>query len=651
MGARTSFVEWECKAPARPQRLSTPTVPFPTPPPSFSTLFLTPFPSSPPTAGPDHSAAASSTTAPSTAVTTAPGGPPLPSRADPRPVADRAFQADAARRVGSFLTTHGYDGPLGPKTLASPTTKEFLAIMGFLARTADPGGKPLGRPEDDVPALFRRLRYPFAISKTALHSIGSSHTWPPLLAALAWLVELLAYRDAAACAGGVGGGLAAAALAAAEDVLSAAASPGSHRRPAGASPVEVAKVRSDRAFYAYVADSYGAYLAGDVGQRAASRASERRAAFDALEARETARAATLESEVSALQARLAALEAEPTPLAAAKARADEAAADRAELDGLIASLRGHADGLKTQLADAQARAGLAAEAAAAAQATAAAARKKVATQTLSVEDAARMERERGRLAGEVAERAVARAAAAARAAELEAGLAAALDALEAGPVADYNTAAAHLGLVPRAAKRSGGANLEARLDRDGAAGAAATGGDTTPLLGICFKGAVRPALERASTSIAQKTRDLEGERRALEERLADLEAAAKERSAEVTASEKAVARLEADVAADKLAADAEVATALAQADVLKAEVDALRGSAAGAAAAADAELAAAAASADEEVCALATEEAALATALEDAVAACLAHKEVMAAAVASAAAGVGAARDAVVEGV
>ena len=570
-------------------------------------------------------------------------------------MSDRAFQAECARSVGAYLTARGYDGPLGPKTLSSPTTKEFLAVMGFLARAADPAGKPLGRPEDDVPALFRRLRYPFAISRTALHSIGSSHTWPPLLAALAWMVELLAYREAAAAGGGVGGGLAAAAAAAAADVERAAgpaASAGHAAAPDRRSPVELAKVRSDRAFYAYVADSYGAFLAGGDAAAAATatRACERRAAFDALEVRENARAEALAGEVSALQARLAALEAEPTPLAAARARADEVAADRAKLDSLLSSLRGHADGLRSSLADARARAGLAAEAAASAQAAAAAARKKVATQSLSVDDAARMEVERARLAGEVADRAAARTAALARSAELDAALAAALDALEAGPVAAYNDAAARLGLVPRAAKRSGGANLEARLERGGVAGAAATGGDTTPLLGLCFKGAVRPALERAAAATAQKARHLEAERRALEERLAELERSARERADGVAASEEAVARLEADLAADRAAADAAVSAALAQADALKAEVESLRGSAAGAAAAAEAELAAASAAADGEVRSLAEGEAHLAGLLEEAVAACLAHKEAVQAAVGRAAAGVGAERDAVLSG-
>jgi SMC interacting uncharacterized protein involved in chromosome segregation len=34
-------------------------------------------------------------------------------------------------------------------------------------------------------------RYPFPLSKTALVAVGSPHHWPPCLAALTWLIELI----------------------------------------------------------------------------------------------------------------------------------------------------------------------------------------------------------------------------------------------------------------------------------------------------------------------------------------------------------------------------------------------------------------------------------------------------------------------------
>ena len=57
--------------------------------------------------------------------------------------------------------------------------------------------KNFGKIEDDVPAFFKRLRYPFQISKSALFAVGSPHTWPGLLAALVWATELLCYEEKA----------------------------------------------------------------------------------------------------------------------------------------------------------------------------------------------------------------------------------------------------------------------------------------------------------------------------------------------------------------------------------------------------------------------------------------------------------------------
>jgi len=59
--------------------------------------------------------------------------------------------------------------------------------------------KIFGKIEDDVPLFFKRINYPFAISKSALFAVGSPHSWPAVLAALTWLVELLNY-NAKVCA-------------------------------------------------------------------------------------------------------------------------------------------------------------------------------------------------------------------------------------------------------------------------------------------------------------------------------------------------------------------------------------------------------------------------------------------------------------------
>lgn len=50
--------------------------------------------------------------------------------------------------------------------------------------------------EDEVPAVLKFLGYPANIQPTSLKSVGAPHAWPPMLAALSWLVDLLRYGEA-----------------------------------------------------------------------------------------------------------------------------------------------------------------------------------------------------------------------------------------------------------------------------------------------------------------------------------------------------------------------------------------------------------------------------------------------------------------------
>ncbi len=116
-------------------------------------------------------------------------------KADPRPISDKGFQANCIRTIITYLSTHNYPAQVSPKTLASPTAKDFTLIVQFLQQQFDPNLKTFGKIEDDVPLFFKRLNYPHQISKSALFAVGSPHSWPAVLAALTWLVELLNYNE------------------------------------------------------------------------------------------------------------------------------------------------------------------------------------------------------------------------------------------------------------------------------------------------------------------------------------------------------------------------------------------------------------------------------------------------------------------------
>jgi kinetochore protein NDC80 len=74
--------------------------------------------------------------------------------------------------------------------------------MTFLLRRFDPGfnnpnpnntrsDEPPMKFEEEVSLAFRTLGYPFPISKTGIVAVGSPHTWPALIAAIDWLIDML----------------------------------------------------------------------------------------------------------------------------------------------------------------------------------------------------------------------------------------------------------------------------------------------------------------------------------------------------------------------------------------------------------------------------------------------------------------------------
>ncbi|KAJ1757070.1 kinetochore-associated Ndc80 complex subunit ndc80 [Coemansia sp. RSA 2167] len=116
---------------------------------------------------------------------------------DPRPLKDRSFQSKAQQRIMNYLSTHGYPGVLAPKTLATPTVKDFQNIFKFLYAQLDPRYAYMKKIEEDVLLILRGIFYPYVnnISKSHIYSAGSLSTWPGLLAMLLWLVELIECVD------------------------------------------------------------------------------------------------------------------------------------------------------------------------------------------------------------------------------------------------------------------------------------------------------------------------------------------------------------------------------------------------------------------------------------------------------------------------
>ena len=114
---------------------------------------------------------------------------------DSRPLGDKSYITSCSRQVIDFLNTRGFNISLSARDLSSPSLKEFTALSIFLFRKVDGNFKCGSKSEDDVPTVFKQLRYPFQISKISITAAGSPHTWPSLLAALTWMIQILIYEE------------------------------------------------------------------------------------------------------------------------------------------------------------------------------------------------------------------------------------------------------------------------------------------------------------------------------------------------------------------------------------------------------------------------------------------------------------------------
>ncbi|KNC53601.1 kinetochore protein NDC80 [Thecamonas trahens ATCC 50062] len=114
---------------------------------------------------------------------------------DPRPVRSKKFQNHTIHTLISYLTHQQYSGAVTPTMLAQPTARDFQHMFQFLYHGFDPYFKFGQRFDAEVAELFMFMAYPFRINKSALASVGSSHTWPTVLAGLGWMVKLLTYEE------------------------------------------------------------------------------------------------------------------------------------------------------------------------------------------------------------------------------------------------------------------------------------------------------------------------------------------------------------------------------------------------------------------------------------------------------------------------
>lgn len=436
--------------------------------------------------------------------------------------------------------------------LQSPTTKDYTNVMQFLLRELDPSSGRSGAPlklEEEVPALFKRLRYPLQISRASLAAVGSPHTWPSVLAATAWLVDLLRYSARAEAA---------------------RLAPPTTPPVDDPEDVDGARSRAEAAFFEYVSASYRAFMAGDDAACEAAdgeKAAEfERKASELREETERAEAATarLASELDERATR-------PSALEAAIARRDETARDKDRFLELIAALESRVAAAEARERDRRGDVESKRVELAAVEREREQLRATVAAQDLTPADVARMAHDRAAAEARLRAASAQREALANKVARLEAELEGALDRAEAS-LAKYRVETEQLRLVPAGAKRADGVSYEVRLDRRGGG----TGPDAPPLVDADLKGVLKPAAEALAERYAARARELRQELVDLADKRAAANEVLRERLADQAAAKEELEAAEADREAAREELERSLTAVRDQAERLAADCDALR---------------------------------------------------------------------------
>lgn len=177
-------------------------------------------------------------------------------KSDPRPVNDKKFINSCIRKLHVYLTESGYENPVRLKDLTRPSAKDFHNFVTYLLQRIDPTfPNATKKIEDEIALAFKSLGYPFNISKTALVAAGSTHTWPTLLLALTWLIELLECMD--------GDAFDDENEESERDGILSAGPPGQPLQD-----LEELEQRTEKVFVKYVEGAYVSFLAGDDEQSA-----------------------------------------------------------------------------------------------------------------------------------------------------------------------------------------------------------------------------------------------------------------------------------------------------------------------------------------------------------------------------------------------
>ncbi|KAK4491236.1 hypothetical protein RD792_001969 [Penstemon davidsonii] len=102
---------------------------------------------------------------------------------------DRSYQISALRTINSYLASVSF--PISLKH-PLPSAKDITETLKFLVQRL---GFTAAKLEDDIGYVLKSPKYPLKWTKSLLRAPGTPHSWPHLLAAIHWIVQILKYKE------------------------------------------------------------------------------------------------------------------------------------------------------------------------------------------------------------------------------------------------------------------------------------------------------------------------------------------------------------------------------------------------------------------------------------------------------------------------
>ena len=461
------------------------------------------------------------------------------SKLDPRPLTDKQYLNDCVRSLIAYLTTHGYDSAVSPKTLTHPTCKDFVHIVTFLFKKVDSSLKIVGKMEEEVPQIFKKLKYPFPISRSALYAVGSPHSWPSLIAALTWLVELLSYEEKAA-----------------------------EVREKSVDGFECDT--SSRDFFEFVGRSYKSFLAGDDGECFALE-DELRSNFEERDRGVAEEVERSEAEIEGLRSSISGLTQRPTPLEALQQKKADLESDINKFESLIEKLREHKEAVERKSSEKHDDLQRAAEDLRRVEEENKDLEEVVSNQSINKEDVTRMAQQRSKLKDILHSLTSQKDSLLDAALEDEAKFEKKVEEIE-GASRQYHATADRLQLIPSTAKHAEGVDFEVSLKPHSEDGSS----ESLEAFASTCKTKLKPALGALRESYARKTRQAGEEMAEAQEKADASEEQLAEKQEEIASLGQENQRLEEQTKQLKEQTDADLATKNAEIDRIRTDIQSLK---------------------------------------------------------------------------